>query len=32
MDAPNFQVGYQAVRVVDGINQNCSVVNEFPMG
>ncbi|KAL0036357.1 hypothetical protein WJX77_003871 [Trebouxia sp. C0004] len=32
MDAPYFQVGYQAVRVVDGINQNYSVVNEFPTG
>lgn len=32
MDAPYYQVGYQAVRVVDGINQNYSMVNEFPTG
>lgn len=32
MDAPYYQVGFQAVRVVDGIHQNYSLVNQFPTG
>lgn len=32
INAPYYTVGYQAVRLVDGVQQNYSMVNEFPTG
>lgn len=32
INAPYYTIGYQAVRLVDGINQSYSLVNEMPTG